>query len=100
MYAPSGPVASRRLSGWSSRGDLSMARTLLAISGDVTDRPSGGSMYAGSILGGSATGLLPVGVAMVAAYPAASNVSKGPTNSSPQKPNSDKMIRIFLDIFV
>ena len=39
--------------------------TFAAISGEVTERPSGGSTYSGSMLTPIATGRLPVGVTEV-----------------------------------
>jgi hypothetical protein len=44
------------------RVDLSISLVRVAVSSSVTARPSGGSMYVGSMLGGSGTGRLPVGV--------------------------------------
>jgi hypothetical protein len=53
-----------RFDGLSSRwlAGLLMARTFSAISADVTDLPSGGSLKLGSMLGGRACGRRLVGV--------------------------------------
>src|SRR2546421_8603768 len=50
------------------------------------------------MLGGSACGCFPVGVANTTEYPFSSKQLNGPTSSSPQYPNSDRTTKIRLAI--